>query len=190
MKEKVDSQGRMDPGAPFSVGGGGPALSAWIGEERNRLLRQELTEAEERMFAYLVCKAKVGELEEWNQFKVSSPEKMGARRKDLVDTRWVLTWKKVDSAKTEAKRLAAKGYQEPDLRTSNVDIAGCVSRGSSHSRPISQGALKQWPLRNLDIENAFRQAGRFDCGVCFRAPCAWVSKDPRRVWQLGPPRMG
>ena len=170
--------------------GGGPALSAWIGEERNRLLRQELTEAEERMFADLVCEARAGGLEAWEQFKVASPEKMGARRKDLVDTRWVLTWKKVDSAKTEAKRLAAKGYQEPDLRTSNVDIAGCVSRGSSHSRPISQGALKQWPLRNLDIENAFRQAGRFDCGVCFRAPCAWVSKDPRRVWQLGPPRMG
>ena len=64
--------------------------------------------------------------------------KMGTRPKDLVDTRWVLTWKKVDGAKKVKARTVAK-----DLRNGNVDIAGCVSRRSSHLRLVSLGALKK-----------------------------------------------
>ena len=46
MEEEIDTQTRMDPGAPCVLASGGPALSAWVAEERNRVLGQELTEEE------------------------------------------------------------------------------------------------------------------------------------------------
>ena len=60
--------------------------------------------------------------------KVYSPVRVGTQTKDVVDTRWVLSWKEVDGGETVKARLAAKGYQDPDLLVGNVDIAGCVSR--------------------------------------------------------------
>ena len=42
----------------------------------------------------------------------------------------------------ERARLAAKGYQEPDLKDGNVDIAGFVSRRSSHLQLIPLGPLE------------------------------------------------
>ena len=67
-------------------------------------------------------------------------------------------------------RLAANGYRDPDLRTGNVDTAGCASRRSSHLRLISLGALEKWLLWSLDIKNAFLLKGGFDCEVYLRAP--------------------
>ena len=86
------------------------------------------------------------EFEIWEHFKVPSPKKIGAESTDLVDTRWVLTWKEVDGVKTAEARSVANRYQDPDLRMGNVDIAGCVSRRSSHSQLIPLGALKTRPL--------------------------------------------
>ena len=48
MKEKIGTQTRMDPDASFMVDGGGPVLSGRIAEERNRILRQGLTESGEQ----------------------------------------------------------------------------------------------------------------------------------------------
>ena len=45
---------------------------------------------------------------------------MDTQAKDIVDTRWVLTWKEVDGRKTVKARFVAKGYQDPDLRDSNA----------------------------------------------------------------------
>ena len=81
--------------------------------------------------------------------------KLGTQLKDSGDTRRVLTWKEVEGGKTVTARLVAKGYQDSDLRKGNVDIAGYVSRRSSHSQVITFGALKKWPLWSSDIENAF-----------------------------------
>ena len=55
--------------------------------------------------------------------------------------------------KTVKARFVAKGYQDPDPRNGNVDIAGCVSRRSSHLESISLGALKKWAIYSLDIKN-------------------------------------
>ena len=156
-------------------------LSAWVAEERNRISGQELTEGEERAFSDLVKKAKERELEAWEQLRVFSPIQPGTQQENLVDTRWVLAWKEVDGVKTAKARLAAKGFQGPDLRMGNVDIAGCVSCRSSHLQVVSLGALRKWPLWSLDIKNAFLQADGFDRDVLLRAPCAWNSKDSRRV---------
>ena len=86
MGEKIDAQSKKDPGAPSGVDGGGPVLSAWIAEERNRVSEQELTGVGESAHGGLVTKAKEGELAAWRQFKVSSPVQMGAHAKDAVDT--------------------------------------------------------------------------------------------------------
>ena len=87
MQEKTDTQTRMNPGASFIVDGGGPVLSARVGGDCDRILVRELTGEEERKFADIVDKAMVRELESWDQFKVSPPEKSGAQSRDLVDTR-------------------------------------------------------------------------------------------------------
>ena len=81
----------------------------------------------------------------------------------------------------------AKGYQDPDLRTGNVDITGWVSRSSPHLQVISLGALTKWPLWSLDIKNAFPQVGGFDREVYLRAPCGWGSKEARRAWKSRAP---
>ena len=70
MKEKIDTLARMDPGAPLMVDGGGPVLSPRVAEKRNRTLRQELTEGEERTFPGLVRKAEVMELVDLERFRV------------------------------------------------------------------------------------------------------------------------
>ena len=54
VQAKIDTRARMDPGASFLVDVGGPALSAWVAEECNRILGQELTDSEERTFSDLV----------------------------------------------------------------------------------------------------------------------------------------
>ena len=57
----------------------------------------------------------------------------------------MLTRKEADGVKTDGARLVARGYQDPDLRNGNVDIAGCVGCvgcGSSRLQLISLGTLK------------------------------------------------
>ena len=100
MKEKFDAQTHKDPGASFVIYGGGPALSAWVAQEGNRVSEQELTGVAERVHADLARKVEERELEARGQFKVSSPEELGAQSKDLVSTRWVLTWMEVDGVDT------------------------------------------------------------------------------------------
>ena len=93
------------------------------------------------MHADLVRKAKVPELDAWEQFKVLPPAEMGAQSKEMGGTCWASAWREVDGVETAKARLVSTGYQDPHLRRGNVDITGCVSRGSSHL----QLALKKGP---------------------------------------------
>ena len=104
MTEKIDTQTRKNPGASFIMNGAGPALSAKAAEECNRVVGRELTEGGERLHADLARQAKEQELDAWNQFKFFSPVKKDPQSKDVVDTRWVLTWKEVEGAKTAKSR--------------------------------------------------------------------------------------
>ena len=149
-----------------------------------------MAEDEERAFGDLVYKAKVRELKAREQVEVSSQEKMRTQPNDLVETRWVLTWKEVDGWKAAESRLVAGNYQDPDLRDGNVDIAGCVSRRSPHLQLISLCALKKWPLWSLEIRNAFLQADGLGREVYLRSARGWNSKDTRRAWKLRTPAGG
>ena len=159
-------------------------------EERNRISGQDLAESEERTFTGFVLKAKVGELCAWEHFRVFSPAQPGTQREELVNSRWVLTWKEAGGGKTVIARLVAKCCLDPDPRMGNVDIAGCASRRASNLQATSLGALMIWPLWSLGGKNAFPQAGGFDRGVYLRAPREWNSKGARRVWKLRAPAYG
>ena len=65
-----------------------------------------------------------------------------------------LIWKEVDGKKPAEERLFAKGYQDPDIRNGNVDVAGCVGRRSLHLRLESLSALAKWKIWSLDTKNA------------------------------------
>ena len=129
-----------------------------------------MTEDVERKFADPVDKAKARELEAREHFKVSPPKKSGAESEHQVGTRSELAWKEVGGEKTAKVRSVARRYQDRDLRMVNVDIAGRVSRRSSHLQATSLGASKKWPLWSLDIRNAFLEADGLGREVHLRGP--------------------
>ena len=81
----------------------------------------------------------------------------------------------------------ARWYQDPDLRLGNEDIAGCVSRRSSHLQLISLEAPTKWPLCSLDMKNARLHANVFDRGVYLRDSREQIAEDFRRVRKLRVP---
>ena len=144
------------------------ALTAWVAQICGRPSNQELSVDEERRFATEVEAAKNRELDAWGKFQVFSPVPFGTVTKDVVDTRWVLTWKDLEGKRTVKARLVARGFQDPDLAAGLVDTSSRVSVRSSHLQVISLSALKKWSLWSLDIKNAFLQADPFPERFIFR----------------------
>ena len=67
------------------------------------------------MHAELVAAGMSRELAPCGTFDVSSRYEDGEVRKQIVQTRWVLTWKMVDGKKCVKARPVAEGAQAPDL---------------------------------------------------------------------------
>ena len=95
-----------------------------------------------------------------------------------------------DGQKSVKARLAAKGYQDPDLQAGPVDTSGCVSLRSSHLQAISPCGIEKWISQNLDIKNAFLQADGFERDVFIQAPVDWGSMRSDRIWKLNAPAYG
>ena len=150
-------------------------------------MRQELAEGEERTSSDLEHKAKVREVEAWKHFRVFSAVTLGAKSKDLVGTRWVLTWRVVKGGK----------HSKPDWRTMEIEIRTCewvmwilpVARAESPPgcKRYPWRHVMKWPLWSLDIKNASLQAGGFYLEVFFRGPRGWNPDVTRHVWQLRAP---
>ena len=87
-------------------------------------------------------------------------------------------------------RLAAKGFQGPDLQEGLVDTSGCVSLRSSRLQVIPLSALRKWALWRLDIKNAFSQADGFGRDVFSHAPTDWDPPCNKRAWRLKAPALG
>ena len=81
-------------------------------------------------------------------------------------------------------RLAAKGFQGPDLKAGLAEAWARVSLRSSRPHVAPTSALKEWKLRSLDIRDAPSQAASFDRAACPRVPLQWDQQGPRRVWRL------
>ena len=75
------------------------AISAWVADECDRILRQELTLEEAEVHANLATAGKQRELADWREFDVFSPHEACKAQKQIVQTRWVLTWKMVEGKK-------------------------------------------------------------------------------------------
>ena len=85
-------------------------MSALVAGERRRVSGQDLTEAEARLHADLLSKARGRELDVWEQLKVSSPVGMGAQAEEVMGARWALTWEEeAEGKKTARPRPVAKG---------------------------------------------------------------------------------
>ena len=80
------------------------------------MLGQESSPGEAAQLAELVRAAKLEGLGPWMEFNACEPRGDWDVSKQLVPTRWVLTWRMVDGRKRAKARLVAKGYQDPDLR--------------------------------------------------------------------------
>ena len=94
--------------------------------------------------AELAREGKRRELEAWEKFEAFLPLHECKVQKQMADTRWVLTWEMVEGEICVKARLAAKGFQDPDLKDGLVETSGCVSLRSSHLQVISLSAIRNW----------------------------------------------
>ena len=166
------------------------ALAAWVAAQCERPLGQELPSDDARRFSKEAGAAKYREPDAWCKFQAFSPVLWRNAAKDIVDTRWVLTWKSLEGKRAEKARLAARGFQDPDLAAGLVDTSSCLSLRSSHLQVISLSALKKWKLWSLDIKNAFSQADPFPREVYLHTPPEWCPRNPNRAWTLNAPAYG
>ena len=95
-----------------------------------------------------------------------------------------------DGQKSATARLAAKVYQDPDIREGAVDTSVCVSLRSSHLQAISLRATKKWELRSLNIKDAFLRADRFTRDVFLQAPPERAPLRSDRLWKPHAPADG
>ena len=128
------------------MGGVVGQASAWVADECNRVLGGELLPEEEEQHAELVKVAKIEEPDAWKKFDVSDPRRGDTASKQVAQPRWVLAWQMAGGRKSVKAKLAAKGYQDPDLQEGIVGATGCVGLMSSHLPGISLRAIKKWKL--------------------------------------------
>lgn len=87
------------------------------------------------------------------------------------------------SVETFKTRLAVKGFhQRPGMDF--YDMFSPVVKHATIQLVIGVAATKQWPLRQLDVNNAFHQ-GRLTEEVYMSQPPGFIDKDrPNYVWKL------
>ena len=99
----------MATGQSSAVEGVDGAISAWVADEFNRVSGQELTPEGKEIHADSVEAGKLRELEDWEKSDVFSPHEARKVQKQIVQTRWILTWGRVDGRKCVKARIVAKG---------------------------------------------------------------------------------
>ena len=91
------------------------ALTAWAAKLCGRPLGQELSSADELRFATEVEAAKGRELDAWGKFQVFHPVPQATVKKDVVETRWVLSWEdlRLTQLEVSTKPSAKSGSWKP-----------------------------------------------------------------------------
>ena len=166
------------------------AVSAWVADECNRVLRQELLPDEEKLHSDLAQEGKLRELAAWKKSDAYTKRNEMNTSKQIAQTRWVLSWKMVARVERAMARPAAKGFQGPELKAGLVDVSGCVSLRSSHLQVVPISALQKWKLWSLDIKNASLHADGFDRDVRPHAPDEWEPTRLARFLNLKAPAYG
>ena len=135
------------------------AITARAAAQCERPLGQGLSAAAANRFSKGVRDAKKRELDAWCKFQVSSPVLWKNVAKDIVDTRWVLTWKSAEGRRTAKARLVARGFQDPDLAAGLVDTSSCVSLRSSPLQVISPSFFKKMEAVELGHQERLLAGG-------------------------------
>ena len=100
----------------------------------------------EEMDADLAHAANRRELDDRETFDLFPQREACKFQKQIARTRRVLTRRTVDGRKCVRVRLAAKGFQGPDLKEGLLDSSGCARPRSSHLQAIPPGAIRKWNL--------------------------------------------
>jgi len=103
-----------------------------------------------------VIAAKIKELKSFftNQVWEFAGEKDNKDTDRVVTARWVLTWKKTDDDKYQAKaRLVLRGFQDPDLF--NLDKASPTAARLGKLTLLSLAAIEGWKISCGDVRAAF-----------------------------------
>ena len=98
---------KLEANPSAAIEGVDGAISARVADERNRISGQELTPEEAELHADLVAAGKQREFAAWRKFDVFSPHEACKAKKQIVQTRWALTWKMVEGKKCAKARLVA-----------------------------------------------------------------------------------
>ena len=83
------------------------AISAWVAEECNRVLGQDLAEEGEELHT------NERELSAWKRFEAFKPLQESGKSESVGNTRWAPTWRMVAGMENARACLAAKGHQDP-----------------------------------------------------------------------------
>lgn len=118
-----------------------------------------------------VIAAKIKELKSFftNQVWEFAGEKDSKDTDRVVTARWVLTWKKVDDSKYQAKaRLVLRGFQDPDLF--NLDKASPTAARLGKLTLLSLAAVEGWQISCGDVRAAFLSGASFVRKLMVRLP--------------------
>ena len=87
----------------------------------------------------------------------------------VVTARWVLTWKKTDEGKYQAKaRLVLRGFQDPDLF--NLDKASPTAARLGKLSLLSLAAVERWTISCGNVRAAFLSGASFVRKLMVRLP--------------------
>ena len=118
-----------------------------------------------------VIAAKVKELKSFftNQVWEFASDDDNRETDRVVTARWVLTWKKVDEGKHQAKaRLVLRGFQDPDLF--NLDKASPTAARLGKLTLLSLAAVQGWTISCGDVRAAFLSGASFVRKLMVRLP--------------------
>ena len=130
--------------------------SAAAMKKRNAEVKERFLDSHEKA---MFRTAKMAEWSQWvNNDVVDLISRHGIDPKRIISSRWVLTWKAVDSPASKethkAKaRLVIRGFRDPDLGQFST-ASPTLSRQGRHAI-LSIAAQNQWRLFTLDAKTAF-----------------------------------
>ena len=118
-----------------------------------------------------VIAAKIKELKSFftNQVWEFAGNDDGKDPQRVVTARWVLTWKKTEEGKHQAKaRLVLRGFQDPDLF--NLDKASPTAARLGKLSLLSIAAVEGWTISCGDVRAAFLSGASFVRKLMVRLP--------------------
>ena len=140
-------------------------LASAAKRQRAEVKEKQLSEADRQLF----LKAKHKEITSWLSTEtVRRIARSQIPEDQILRSRWVLTWKPIDSSGTETEgsqykpkaRLVILGFEDPHIETLSRDAP--TMGKDSRMLILQYAASSRWTLRSFDIQTAFLRGSRQD----------------------------